>query len=205
MLAKHIIRSRIHAPTCQATGSFSFAFTLPGQPLSLDSQTKMSPFSFFILCRIYHTWFCLILGTGNKRRLINVKKVASWGNDFCNVLPALHTFTGCDTISAFVRKGKTTHLLISLVALIFSVSWKIFWHATSHVEHFVCMLYDRYSTTTIINLWTFASSKVCRQIHPKTRKGTLNLQWSWFQPSTTTYHHAEGEIITNPSSRHSFS
>ena len=90
------------------------------------------------------------------------RKLQAEGNDFCNVLPALHTYIGCDTTSALVRKGKITHLLISLVSLIFSVFWKIFWHATSHVEHFVCMLYDRYSTTTIWSYVRFASSKVCR-------------------------------------------
>ena len=36
-------------------------------------------------------------GVGNKRRLIDIKKIA---------LPALHSFTGCDTTSAFVKKGK---------------------------------------------------------------------------------------------------
>ena len=46
-------------------------------------------------------------GVGNKRRLLNVKDVISEkGRDLCTVLPALHSFTGCDTTSSFVRQGK---------------------------------------------------------------------------------------------------
>ena len=142
--------------------------------------------------------FFLILGTGNKRRLINVKKVASWRKWYCNILPVLHTLTWCDTTSAFVRKGKTTHLLISLVSLIFSVTWKIFWHASSHVEHFVCMLYNRYSTTTI---WTFCIVQSLQKDSPQDQERYSQLQWSWYQTSTTMQKcikHAQGELITNP-------
>ena len=50
-------------------------------------------------------------GTGDKRRLINVKQVAgSLGPEMSSALPALHSFTGCDTTSAFVRKGKLVPL-----------------------------------------------------------------------------------------------
>ena len=50
-------------------------------------------------------------GTGNKRRLLNVKQIIEIkGSDLCLSLPALHCFTGCDTISAFVRRGKITPL-----------------------------------------------------------------------------------------------
>ena len=52
-------------------------------------------------------------GVGDKRRLIDVKKVAEIvGKDICSVLPSLHAFTGCDTTSAFVRKGKLVPLKI---------------------------------------------------------------------------------------------
>ena len=141
--------SRVHAPTCQATGSFSFAFTLPGQPFLSDSQAKMSSFSSFTSYKIWHTWFCLVQEQVGVSSMW--KKLQAEGNDVCNVLPALHTLSQVATQThVFVGKGETTHLLISLVSLMFSVPWKIFWHATSHVEHFVCMLYN--STTTT---WTF--------------------------------------------------
>ena len=44
---------------------------------------------------------------GNKRPLLCVNDtVHNKGEDICFVLPALHCFTGCDTTSAFVRRGK---------------------------------------------------------------------------------------------------
>ena len=43
--------------------------------------------------------------------MLNVKHVIEVkGSGLCLALPALHCFTGCDTISAFVRKGKRTPL-----------------------------------------------------------------------------------------------
>lgn len=46
-------------------------------------------------------------GVGNKRRLLNVNEIVqNTGEDICSVLPAIHCFTGCDTTSAFVRRGK---------------------------------------------------------------------------------------------------
>lgn len=46
-------------------------------------------------------------GTGSHRRRMHVPTVASAiGSRMCMALPALHSFTGCDTTSAFVRKGK---------------------------------------------------------------------------------------------------
>ena len=46
-------------------------------------------------------------GLGNKRRLIDIKAIArELREGLCQALPALHSFTGCDTTSAFVKKGK---------------------------------------------------------------------------------------------------
>ena len=45
-------------------------------------------------------------GVENKRRLLDVHKIISEvGENICWVLPALHAYSGCDTTSAFVRKG----------------------------------------------------------------------------------------------------
>ena len=50
-------------------------------------------------------------GTGNKRRRLYIKQIIEVkGSDLCSVLPALHCFTGCDTVSSFVRRGKITPL-----------------------------------------------------------------------------------------------
>ena len=46
-------------------------------------------------------------GMGNKRRLLDIKEIISTkGKNVCSVLPALHAFTGCNTTSSFVRRGK---------------------------------------------------------------------------------------------------
>ena len=52
-------------------------------------------------------------GTGDKRRLVNVQAVAKDLGDEINLaLVALHAFTGCDTTSAFVRRGKVKPLTL---------------------------------------------------------------------------------------------
>ena len=50
---------------------------------------------------------------GNKRRLLNVNDiVSSKGSELCDILLAFHSFTGCDTISAFVRCDKVAPLKV---------------------------------------------------------------------------------------------
>ena len=50
-------------------------------------------------------------GMGNKRRLLCVNDIVhNKGEDVCAILPALHCFTGCDTTSTFVRRGKIAPL-----------------------------------------------------------------------------------------------
>ena len=52
-------------------------------------------------------------GTGDKRQLVNVQAVAKDLGDEINLaLVALHAFTGCDTTSAFVRRGKVKPLTL---------------------------------------------------------------------------------------------
>ena len=52
-------------------------------------------------------------GTGDKRRLVNVQAVAKDLGDEINLaLVALHPFTGCNTTSAFVRRGKVKPLTL---------------------------------------------------------------------------------------------
>ena len=52
-------------------------------------------------------------GAGDKRRLVSVQAVAKDLGDEINLaLVALHAFTGCDTTSAFVRRGKVKPLTL---------------------------------------------------------------------------------------------
>jgi len=57
-------------------------------------------------CREVTNLLLFQTGSGNKRRLIDVKEVlAAVGNDLAEGLPGIHAFTGCDSTSSFVRKG----------------------------------------------------------------------------------------------------
>ena len=50
-----------------------------------------------------------ITGTTNKRRFVYVHSIcASVGLQFCNVLPAMHSLTGCDSVSSLFEIGKKT-------------------------------------------------------------------------------------------------
>ena len=90
-------------------------------------------------------------GMGNNRRLLDVNYIVSAkGSDICDVLPALHSFTSCDTTSAFVRCGKVTPLKVpekrsQFIAIFGALRQDIDIHATTfnELEHFVCCMYDK--------------------------------------------------------------
>ena len=63
-----------------------------------------------MLCTQYPT-LDVFFRTGTKQRtkVIRLHTVSSkLGNDVCSDLVGLHAFTGCDSTSAFVGKGKKT-------------------------------------------------------------------------------------------------
>ena len=46
-------------------------------------------------------------GRGNKQRFIDINGVSQkYGDNTCEALPGLHAFAGCESVSAFCRKGK---------------------------------------------------------------------------------------------------
>lgn len=52
-------------------------------------------------------------GVGDKRRIIDVTSLSTTlGSELTLALPAFHAFTGCDTVSAFVGKGKKRPLQV---------------------------------------------------------------------------------------------
>ena len=58
-------------------------------------------------CKDIHLTVLFDTGVGNKRRLLNINNIVqNIGDKICTVLPAIHCFTGCDTTSAFVCRGK---------------------------------------------------------------------------------------------------
>ena len=90
-------------------------------------------------------------GVGNKRRLFNVNDIVSAeGSDICDVLPALHALTGCDTTSAFVRCGKVAPFkVLEKRSEFFSTfralggSIDILPETFDEVEKFVCCMYGK--------------------------------------------------------------
>ena len=51
----------------------------------------------------------------NNRRIIDIKKVnCALGGDVSRAVLGLHCFTGCDTTSAFMRRGKVNPLNLKL-------------------------------------------------------------------------------------------
>ena len=57
----------------------------------------------------------LATGTGNKQRFIDVNRISQkYGENICEALPGLHTFTGCDSVSTFSGKGKQSAVKVIL-------------------------------------------------------------------------------------------
>lgn len=57
-------------------------------------------------------WFAT--GTGNKKRLLSISTMAEdLGPQLMEALPAIHAFTGCDSVSSFHGKGKKSALSLA--------------------------------------------------------------------------------------------
>ncbi|XP_065649422.1 uncharacterized protein LOC136078186 [Hydra vulgaris] len=75
-----------------------------------------SPDTDVFVSALYHSWFIsatLHFETrcGNKQRILNVNKIAKEiGYDWCDAMIGLHSFAGCDAVSAFQGKGKLSAL-----------------------------------------------------------------------------------------------
>ena len=99
-------------------------------------------------------------GTGNKRRLLNIKQIIEVkGSDLCSVLPALHCFTGCDTVSSFVRRGKITPLKAlqkysDFIQVFECLGTEEICSETllDDLEEFVCRMYGQPSYTSVNKL-----------------------------------------------------
>ena len=69
----------------------------------------------FLLCLAFNCLFpaSMYVKCGTQTRTIYVSissVVAAMGRELCKCLIGMHTFTGCDTVSAFARRGKITAL-----------------------------------------------------------------------------------------------
>ena len=88
-------------------------------------------------------------GTKTRTRVIDIRKVAgTLGIDICRALIGMHSFTGCDTVSAFASKGKTNALKLLKTSRniqnVFSrlgEEWELQPELMNELEAFTCLLY----------------------------------------------------------------
>ena len=88
-------------------------------------------------------------GTKTRTRVIDIRKVAgTLGIDVCRALIGIHSFTGCDTVSAFAGKGKTNALKLLKTSRniqnMFSrlgEEWELQPELMNELEVFTCLLY----------------------------------------------------------------
>jgi len=68
-----------------------------------------------VLCMLFQSKIACPLyqkcGTQTRTRYVDIRNVTHmFGEQFCEALPGLHTYTGCDTVSAFAGRGKVSAL-----------------------------------------------------------------------------------------------
>jgi len=90
-------------------------------------------------------------GNGTARRLLAVNEFAAkLGEDIVNALSGFHAFTGCDTTSAFVHRGKRRPFAIIKSSCEFTALFQQFGknaeplsiNSLQQLEHFVCCMYS---------------------------------------------------------------
>ena len=101
--------------------------------------------SFTILKTVY-----LDTGVGNHRRIINITDLAlKQTQPKCNALLGIYAFSGCDSTSSFVRKGKKTVMKITEKNPRFLSTFgelgqpQVSQHVHQQLESFTCCLYGR--------------------------------------------------------------
>ena len=98
-------------------------------------------------------------GTENQTWYINICKLASsLGEDVCQALVGLHTFTGCDTVSSFAgcRKLGALKLLRESTSYKQAVEqlgeeWNVSIDLFDKMQEFVCRMYAPLTTICILN------------------------------------------------------
>lgn len=92
-----------------------------------------------------------LTGSGDNRRIICISKLAeTLGKEKCRALLGFHTFTGCDSVSAFKGKGKVKPLdlllksddFVTLFAEL-GTEWETSESVLPTTERFVCAMYDQ--------------------------------------------------------------
>ena len=59
-------------------------------------------------------------GTRNRARILDTGKISTTvGRDVCKALPGMYSYTGCDSVSAFVDKEKSSALKLLQAVRVF--------------------------------------------------------------------------------------
>lgn len=98
-------------------------------------------------------------GTATRTRYISISKVsAALGHDVCASLLGLHSFTGCDTVSAFSGRGKLAALKLVMthdhfrdVFIKLGAEWQLTDEILKVLEEFTCRLYVFHSEICDVN------------------------------------------------------
>ena len=94
----------LHAAQAAASGHSNIVIKSPDTTVAV----LVCHFSFEIPARIFFR-----TGTKKRSRYIDISALArKHGRAICRALPGLHAFTGCDSTSAFVGRGKKAGLTI---------------------------------------------------------------------------------------------
>ena len=116
---------------------------------------------------LLHYYFCIphrlmfYTGSGVNRRLLDVHKFAKQlDSNICAALPSFHAFTGCDTTSAFMRKGKkgpfkllrNNKYAVDAFKTVGSTPSVITETTITELEKFVCCIYGKLSFNDVNKL-----------------------------------------------------
>ena len=98
-------------------------------------------------------------GTQNRTRFVDITKLGSAiGVTICNSLIGLHSFTGCDTVSAFAGRGKLGALKLLKKDTVYQEtfsqlgqSWDVSTELFERVQQSTCRMYAAGKGTTDVN------------------------------------------------------
>ena len=144
-------RLLLHAPHASQEGYLSVAISSE----DTDVFILLLNFSSIINAKLF-----MRCCSRTRTRLVDITEVVRRiGNEVCNALIGLHSFTGCDTVSAFAGKGKRGALKIlktnsdaRRAFLELGKSWKVSEDLLILLEKFTCSMYMPVgNNTTCVN------------------------------------------------------